>query len=46
MFCDYKKRKTVTSVDVVFALKQHGSAVYGFTWPYKFSFKRVKSTRA
>ena len=43
-FCNYKKRKTVTPVDVVFALKQHGHAVYDFMRPYKFSFKKVKPT--
>ena len=32
-FCDYKKRKTVTPIDVTFALKQHRCAVYGFTQP-------------
>ena len=39
-FCEYKRRKTVTPVDVIFALKQHGRAVYGFTRPFKFSFKK------
>ena len=39
-FCEYKRRKTVTPVDVIFALKQHGRAVYGFTCPFKFSFKK------
>ena len=42
-FCDYRRRKTVTPVDVVFALKQHGRAVYGFTRPYTFSFKKVNN---
>ena len=39
-FCEYKRRKTVTPVDVIFALKQHGRAVYDFTHPFKFSFKK------
>ena len=39
-FCEYKRRKTVTPVDVIFALKQHGRVVYGFTRPFKFSFKK------
>ena len=43
-FRDYKKWKTITPIDVVFALKQHGRAVYGFTRPYTFSFKKAKST--
>ena len=41
-FCDYKNRKTVTPIDVIFALKQHRHAVYGFTQLFKFSFKKVK----
>ena len=39
-FCEYKRRKMVTPVDVIFTLKQHGTAVYGFTCPFKFSFKK------
>merc|ERR1712173_472626 len=29
-YCDYSKRKTVTSLDVVYALKRNGRTIYGF----------------
>ena len=29
-YCDYSKRKTVTSLDVVYALKRNGRTKYGF----------------
>lgn len=29
-YCDHARRKTVTSMDVVYALKQRGRAMYGF----------------
>ena len=30
-YVDYYKRKTVTTMDVIFALKRHGRNLYGFT---------------
>ena len=33
LYTQYCERKTVTSIDVVFALKQHGRNIYGFTRP-------------
>ena len=33
LYTQYCERKTVTPVDVVFALKQHGRNIYGFTRP-------------
>ena len=33
LYAQYCERKTVTPVDVVFALKQHGRNIYGFTRP-------------
>ena len=30
-FCQYNQRKTVTTIDVIFALKRHGRNLYGFT---------------
>ena len=29
-YCDYNNRKTVTTMDVIFALKRHGRHLYGF----------------
>ena len=29
-YCDYSKRKTVTALDVVYALKRQGRTIYGF----------------
>ena len=37
IFTQYCHRKTDTPVDVIFALKQHGRNVYGFTRPYPYS---------
>ena len=34
--CD---RKTVTAMDVIYALKHHGHMLYGFTCPYSYSRK-------
>ena len=30
----YCERKTITPIDLVFALKQHGCNIYGFTSPW------------
>ena len=30
-YCDYNNRKTVTTINVIFALKHHGQNLYGFT---------------
>ena len=30
-YCDYNNRKTVMTIDVIFALKCHGRNLYGFT---------------
>ena len=30
-YCLYSERKTVTTIDVIFALKRHGRNLYGFT---------------
>ena len=40
LFTQYNNRRTVTPIDIVFALKQHGQNVYGFTRPYSFSVKK------
>ena len=40
LFTQYNNRRTVTPIDIVFALKQHGHNVYGFTRPYSFSVKK------
>ena len=37
IFTQYCHWRTVTPVDVIFTLKQHGRNVYGFTWPYSYS---------
>ena len=37
IFTQYCHWRTVTPVDVIFALKQHGRNVYSFTWPYSYS---------
>jgi histone H4 len=29
-YCEHARRKTVTSLDVVYALKRHGRTLYGF----------------
>lgn len=29
-YCDYAKRKTITALDVVYALKRRGRELYGF----------------
>ena len=34
--CD---RKTVTTMDVIYALKHHGHTLFGFTCPYSYSRK-------
>ena len=31
IFCQYSERKTVTTMDVIYALKRHGHHLYGFT---------------
>ena len=31
IFCQYNERKTVTTIDVIYALKRHGRHLYGFT---------------
>ena len=33
LYTQYCERKTVTPIDIVFALKQHGRNIYGFTRP-------------
>lgn len=30
VYCSHAKRKTVTAMDVVYALKRHGQTLYGF----------------
>ena len=37
IFTQYCHRRTVTPVDVIFTLKQHGRNVYSFTQPYSYS---------
>ena len=39
IYTTYCNRKTVTAMDVVYALKCHGRTLYGFTRPYSFSRK-------
>ena len=34
--CD---RKTMTAMDIIYALKCHGHTLYGFTHPYSYSRK-------
>ena len=29
-YCEYSKRKTVTALDLVYALKRQGRTIYGF----------------
>ena len=31
IFCQYNERRTVTTIDVIYALKRHGRHLYGFT---------------
>ena len=31
IFCQYNECKTVTTIDVIYALKRHGLHLYGFT---------------
>ena len=31
IFCQYNERKTVMTIDVIYALKRHGHHLYGFT---------------
>ena len=40
LFTQYNNRRTVTPIDIIFALKQHGRNVYGFIRPYSFSVKK------
>ena len=40
LFTQYNNWCTVTPIDIVFALKQHGWNMYGFTRPYLFSVKK------
>ena len=42
IFTQYCERKTVSPIDVIFALKQHGWNVYGFSRPYKYSVDKKK----
>uniref|UniRef100_A0A6V7JU22 Histone H4 n=1 Tax=Bracon brevicornis TaxID=1563983 RepID=A0A6V7JU22_9HYME len=30
IYCEYGKRKLITSTDVIYALKRHGQTLYGF----------------
>lgn len=30
-YCEHARRKTVTAMDIVYALKRHGQELYGFT---------------
>ena len=39
VYANYCHRKTVTAMDVLFSLKQHGRNLYGFTRPYSYSRK-------
>ena len=48
IYTTYCHRKTVTAMDVIYALKRHGRILYGFTRPYSFSRKvdkDIKGTR-
>ncbi len=38
------RRKTVTTLDVIFALKQMGSTLYGFGW-YELGRDKTKKVR-
>ena len=42
IFTQYCECKTVTPINVIFALKQHGCNVYGFNRPYKYSVDKKK----
>ena len=39
VYTNYCRRKTVTMMDVIFALKRHGRNLYGFTRPFSYSQK-------
>ncbi|KAF8241447.1 hypothetical protein K440DRAFT_626344 [Wilcoxina mikolae CBS 423.85] len=39
-YLEHARRKTITTVDVVFALKQNGRPIYGFDNPNKYVFRR------
>ena len=43
-YCEYAHRKTVTPIDVIYALKRHGRNIYGFTKPYSYSHKKQKAS--
>ena len=48
IYTTYCNRKTITAMDVIYALKHHGQTIYGFTRPYSFSRKvddDIKGTR-
>ena len=48
IYATYCHRKTITAMDVIFALKRHGRLLYRFTRPYSFSRKvdeAIKGTR-
>ena len=42
IFTEHCRRKTVTPMDVIFALKNQGRNVYGFTRPYSYSVRKEK----
>ena len=42
LFTQYAKCHTVTPIDVVFGLKQHGRNIYGFTRPHTYSVNKDK----
>ena len=39
IYMTYCHRKTVTAMDVIYALKRHGRTLYGFTRPYSYDRK-------
>ena len=48
IYVTYCHGKTITAMDVIFALQRHGRSLYGFTRPYSFSRKvdeAIKGTR-
>ena len=45
IYTTYCHRKTVTAMDVIYALKRHGRTLYGFTRPYSFSRKVDKDIK-
>ncbi|KAK7927083.1 histone [Apiospora marii] len=41
-YCEYRRAKTITLNDILYALRRHGRPVWGFDYDYQYGKKAVK----